>query len=118
MVRRSLWKEITVPYCLYASEVTRYREGDVVQLEKGSECCWKMGSGDHGEHSSGGDMGWSTFREKRIKGKLGLLKKIEMYGENQWVKKVFQENRVENSSWIKEFERWKRRESIADMWDE
>ena len=32
-VGRSLWKAMAVPYCLYGSEITQYREGDIAQLE-------------------------------------------------------------------------------------
>lgn len=31
---RSLWKEKAVPYCLYRSTITYYREGDLAKLEK------------------------------------------------------------------------------------
>lgn len=62
-----------------------------------------------------GDMGWTTFRERIIKGKLGFLKKTERLGEERWAKKILQENRA-TSSWRKELERWKRRENLAEDW--
>lgn len=32
-----------------------------------------------------GEMGWSTFRERVVKGKLNLLKKMEGLREERWV---------------------------------
>ena len=61
-----------------------------------------------------GEMGWSTFRERVVKGKLNLLKKIEGLGEDRWVKKVL--SAEGNSSWKKEMQRWKRRENVEEEW--
>ncbi|KAG0722019.1 hypothetical protein GWK47_045250 [Chionoecetes opilio] len=63
-----------------------------------------------------GDMGWSTFRERIIKGKLVFHKKIERLSDDRWAKKISQENRS-SSTWKKELERWKRRETVGEEWN-
>ena len=60
-------------------------------------------------------MGWSTFRERLIKGKLRLVKKIEGLEEDRWVNQVLSESSV-RSSWKRETERWKRRENLEGDW--
>ena len=117
-VGRSLWKGVAVPYCLYGSEVTHYREGDIAHLEKAQNTVGRWGLGaprSTAVEAVRGDMGWSTFRERIIKGKLGFLKKVEAFEGDRWAKKVLQENRTE-STWQKELERWKRRENMSDRW--
>ena len=44
-VGRSLWKAMAVPYCLYGSEITHSREGDIAQLEKTQNIVgrWSLG---------------------------------------------------------------------------
>ena len=60
-------------------------------------------------------MGWSTFRERLVKGKLGFVKKIEGLEEDRWVKQVLRESSI-RSSWKREVERWKRREHLEGDW--
>ena len=44
-VGRSLWKRMTVPYCLYGSEITYYREGDLAKLERSQNRIYRWGLG-------------------------------------------------------------------------
>ena len=45
-VGRSLWKGVTVPHCLYGSEITTYREADLNKLEKTQNIIgrWSLGA--------------------------------------------------------------------------
>ena len=89
-VSRSLWKGVAVPHCLYGSEVTYYREGDIAQLEKVQNVVGRWGLGaprSTAVEALAGEMGWSTFRERIIKGKLGFQKKIERMEDERWAKK-------------------------------
>ena len=117
---KSLWKGVAVPYCLYGSEVTNYREADIQRLEKVQNTVGRWGLGaprSTAVEAIRGDMGWSTFKERIVKGKLGFLKKIEESSGERWAKRVMLENRRE-STWSKETERWKRRENLRDVWNE
>ena len=116
-IGRSLWKGMAVPYCLYGSEITYYREGDLTKLEKSQNIIgrWSLGvPNSTAVEAIRGEMGWSTFRERVVKGKLNLLKKIEGLSEDRWVKKVL--SAEGNSSWKKEMQRWKRRENVEEEW--
>lgn len=53
-----------------------------------------------------GDMGWSSFKERMLKGKM-ILKKIEKLIDDRWLKKRLQES-GKRSLWRKEIKRWKR----------
>ena len=117
-VGRSLWKGMAVPYCLYGSEITYYREGDIAKLERTQNIVGRWGLGAPrctAVEAIRGEMGWSTFRERLVKGKLGFLKKIEGLEEDRWVKQVLGESCI-RSSWKREVERWKRRENLEEDW--
>ena len=115
---RSLWKGMAVPYYLYGSEITYYREGDISKLEKAQSIIgrWSLGvPKSTAIEAIRGDMGWSTFRERIVKGKLRLSKRIEGLSGDRWVKRILN-NWGDNSSWKKELERWKRREDLDNDW--
>ena len=59
-------------------------------------------------------MGWSTFKERILKGKFNFLKKIEELDEDRWAKRIMGEEGA--SSWRRELERWKRKENLAEDW--
>ena len=89
-VGRSMWKGIGVPYCLYVSEITEYREGDLAKLEKVQNIMGRWGLGAPGctaVEALRGEMGWSSFKERIIKGKMGFMKKIEELSEDRWIKR-------------------------------
>ena len=108
-VGRSLWKGMAVPYCLYGSEITYYREGDLDKLERGVPRSTAV-------EAIRGEMGWSTFRERVVKGKLNFVKKIEGLDEDRWVKQVLREDNV-RTSWKREIDRWIRRENLEEDWN-
>ena len=119
-IGRSLWKGVGVPYCLYGTEITYYREGDIAQLEKVQNVVGRWGLGaprSTAVEAIRGDMGWSSFKERIVKGKLGFLKKIEQSSEERWMKKIMIDN-GNKSTWGKELERWKRRENMREEWNE
>ena len=118
-VGRSLWKGIAVPFCLYGSEIINDREGDIMQLEKVQNIIGRWGLGaprSTAVEAIRGDMGWSTFKERIIKGKLGFRKKIEGMSEERWAKRIMEENWI-RSTWRKETDRWKRRENLEQDWN-
>ena len=117
-VGRSLWKAMAVPYCLYGSEITQYREGDISQLEKIQNIIgrWSLGvPASTAVEAIRGEMGWSSFKERIEKGKFNFMKKIEGLAEDRWVKKILAE-RNDMSRWRKEVERWKKKENLQEEW--
>ena len=115
---RSLWKGMAVPYCLYGSEITHYTEGDLMKLEKIQNTIgrWSLGAPRCiAVEAIRGEMGWSTFKERVLKGKFNFLKKIEGLDAERLVKWILEEEGAK-SSWRKELERWKRRENLAEDW--
>ena len=117
-VGRSIWKGMAVPYCLYGSEITYYREGDLGKLERTQNIVGRWGLGvprSTAVEAIRGEMGWSTFRERIVKGKLNFVKRIEGLSEDRWVKRVMRENST-TSSWKREINRWKKKENLGDEW--
>ena len=109
---------MAVPFCLYGSEITMYREGDIAKLEKTQNLVgrWSLGvPSTTAVEAIRGEMGWSTFRERIIKGKFNFLKKIEGLQEDRWSRQILAE-RGNNSSWRREIERWKRRLDVENDW--
>ena len=118
-VGRSLWKGMAVPFCLYGSEITYYREGDLAKLEKTQNIVGRWGLGvprSTAVEAIRGEMGWSTFRERVLKGKLNFVKRIERLDEDRWVTQVLNEDGV-RTSFRREIDRWKRREGLEDGWN-
>ena len=77
---RSLWKGMAVSNCLYGSEITHYTEGDLMKLEKIQNTIgrWSLGAPRCiAVEAIRGEMGWSTFKERVLKGKFNFLKKIK-----------------------------------------
>ena len=73
---RCLWKGMAVPYCLYGSEITHYTEGDLMKLEKIQNTIgrWSLGAPRCiAVEAIRGEMGWSTFKERVLKGKFNFL---------------------------------------------
>ena len=110
---------MAVPYCLYGSEITYYREGDLDKLERTQNIVgrWSLGvPRSTAVEAIRGEMGWSTFRERVVKGKLNFVKKIEGLDEDRWVKQVLREDNV-RTSWRREIDRWIRRENLEEDWN-
>lgn len=63
-----------------------------------------------------GEMGWSSNKERIVKGKMCFMKKIERMSRERWAKRIIIENRT-LSSWKREIGRWKRRENLENDWD-
>ena len=118
-VGRSLWKGVAVPYCLYGSEITNYREGDFAKLEKIQNIVgrWGLGAPRYTAiEAIRGDMAWSTFKERIIKGKFGFVKKIKEMKEGRWAKKILEEGR-RDTTLKREIDKWSMRENIGDGWN-
>ena len=97
---RSLWKAMAIPYCLYGSEITHYREGDIAQLEKPQNIVgrWSLGvPNSTAVEAIRGEMGRSSFKERIEKGEFNLMKKIGLE-EERWIKKILME-RKDCSKW-------------------
>lgn len=119
-VGKSLWKGVAVPYCLYGSEITKYREADITKLEIVQNTIGRWGLGaprSTAVEALRGDMGWSSFRERIIKGKIAFIKKIESLGADRWARRVLEENGAK-STWKKEVERWKSKEQLTEDWED
>lgn len=87
---------------MYEGEVMHYREGDLAKFERAKKLVGRLGLGlprSTAVESVRGEMGWSSFRERVVKGKLGMLKKIGLE-DGRWVKQVLRET-SNTSSWKK-----------------
>ena len=118
-IGRSLWKGMAVPYCLYGSEITNYTETEIMKMEKVQNIVgrWSLGAPrSTGLEAIRGDMGWSTFKERIVKGKLCFARKIENLSEERWAKKILTEE-DRNSKWKKEIKRWKKKENLEENWN-
>ena len=93
---RSLW----IWYCLYGSEITHYREGNIAQLEKPQNIVgrWSLGvPNSTAVEAIRGEMGWSSFKDRIERGKFNFMKKIGLE-EERWIKKILME-REDCSKW-------------------
>ena len=82
---------MAVPQCLYGAEVTNYRVQDIRKMEvmQNTMGRWCLGAPrSTAIEALREEMGWSSFQERIVKGKLSFAKKIETMNEERWARQV------------------------------
>ena len=100
-VLRELWKTVAVPNLMYGMNVINWSESHMQKLEVVQNKVGRVALGANGYaaiEAIRGDMGWSTFSERCMKGSLMYKKRVERMEETRWVKKVC-ENVGQTSKW-------------------
>ena len=87
-VLRELWKTVAVPNLLYGMNVLYWNECHMQKLEVVQNKVGRVALGANSfaaVEAIRGDMGWSSFSERCMKGSIMYKKRMD---ENRWVKKV------------------------------
>ena len=90
-VLRELWKTVAVPCLMYGMNVINWSERDMQKLEVIQNKVGRVALGANGfaaVEAIRGDMGWSTFSERCMKGCMMYKVRIERMPDERWVKKV------------------------------
>ena len=102
-VLRELWKSVAVPSVLHGMNVMNWNETDMQKLEAVQNKVGRVALGANAYaavEAIRGDMGWSTFSERCMKGCMMFKIRIERMEEDRWVKKVCKHVEVK-SKWLK-----------------
>lgn len=102
-VVREVWKSVSVPSVMYGMEVLAWTEGEVDKLDAIQNKVARMALGAPrwaAVEALRGDMGWSTFRERRMKGVLRYKVRLERMSSERWARKVYMWN-MRVSKWEK-----------------
>ena len=95
---RELWKTVAVPSLMYGMDVVNWNENDMQKLEVIQNKVGRIALGANWyaavEAIRGdmlrvllGDMGWSTFGERCMKGCTMYKVRMERMSEERWVKR-------------------------------
>ena len=107
VVVRELWKGMAVPSIMYGMNVLNWTESELQKLEVIQNKVGRVGLGANkytSVEAIRGDMGWSTFSERNMKGNIMYKLRVERMGNDRWVKKVYNEVGKE-SKWAKSCKR-------------
>ena len=100
---RGIWKNIAVPGLLYGMEVINWTMGEIKQMEVIQNKIGRLALGAKkyaAIEALRGEMGWSTFEERIMKGTLRFKVRLEEMDGSRWAKKIYLE--AGNSSrWMK-----------------
>ena len=92
IVVRELWKTVAVPSTMYGMNIISWNEGDMQKFEVIQSKLSRVALGASGYaavETLRGDMGWSTFSEKCMKGCIGYKIRIKRMSNKRWVKKAY-----------------------------
>ena len=90
-VCRELWKGLAVPSIMYGVNVLTWNDSEVQKLDVIQNKLGRVALGANGYagvEAVRGDMGWSLFYERCMKGKLLYKIRIDKMEEDRWVKKI------------------------------
>ena len=102
-VIRGIWKNIALPSLLYGMDTIPWTINEINQLEIIQNKIGRMALGGNkcvGIEAIRGEMGWSSFEERLMKGKLKWKIRIERMDDNRWVKRISREAGV-NCRWMR-----------------
>ena len=91
-VLRNIWKTIAVPSLMRGLDVIPCTLGDCDRLDVIQNVVGRVALGANryvGVEAIRGDMGWSTFRERVMKGKMNYKIRLERMPEERIAKKVY-----------------------------
>ena len=107
LVVRELWKGMAVPSIMYGMNVMNWTECELQKLEMIQNKVGRVALGANryvGVEAVRGDMGWSTFSERSMKGNIMYKLRVERMPDERWVRKVYNDVGRE-SKWSKSCKR-------------
>ena len=102
-VTRGLWKNVALPSIMYAMNVIHWYKSEMNQIENVQNRVGRLGLGANRyvvQEAIRGDMGWSTFEERLMKGQMKYKIRLERMDNSRWAKKVYKKL-GKNSKWMK-----------------
>ena len=108
---RELWKTLAVPSIMYGMNVLNWSEHELQKLEVIQNKVERVALGANRYacvEAIRGDMGWSSFSERSMKGNIMYKVRIERMDDERWVKKVYKCS-GRHSKWLKSCKRLVRR---------
>ena len=117
-VIRGIWKGIAVPSLMYGMNVVNWTNGDMTKLEIVQNKIARLALGSNqmtAVVALSGDMGWSSFEERFMKGRLNYKARIDAMDEDRWVKiiSIFYGCR---GKWVKSCSRMINRVGLHKTW--
>ena len=115
LVVRELWKGMAVPSIMYGMNVLNWTECELQKLEVIQNKVGRVALGANGYvgvEAVRGDMGWSTFSERSMKGNIMYKLRLERMSGAKWVRKVYNDIGIE-SKWLKSCKRIVRKCGLA-----
>ena len=100
---RELWKTMAVPSITYGMNVLNWSECELQKLEVIQNKVGRVALGANryvSVEAIRGDMGWSTFSERSMKGNIMYKVRIERMQDDRWVKRVHKDS-GRYSKWTK-----------------
>ena len=91
---KELWKAISVPSITYGMNVLNWSECELQKLEVIQNKVGRVALGANRYtcvEAIRGDMGWSTFSERSMKGNIMYKVRIERMEDERWVKKIYKD---------------------------
>ena len=117
-VTRGIWKSIAVPSLMYGMDVVPWSLSEVKKMDTIQNKIGRLALGANkfvGVEAIRGEMGWSTFDERYMKGKLKYKVRIEKMEENRWVKKICREA-GNKSNWMRNCAGIVNKGGLARVW--
>lgn len=118
-ILRGIWKNIAVPGLTYAMDTVNWTGGEVKQMDIVQNKIGRLALGARSYtavEALRGEMGWSTFEERLMKGKLRFKVRLEEMDGARWAKKVYLEaGRL--SRWLKDCSDSARKGGFFKTWN-
>ena len=115
---RGIWKNIVVPSLLHGMDVVNWTMSEINKLESIQNKIGRLALGANkfvGVEAIRGDMGWSTFEERIMKGTLRYKIRIERMNDNRWARSVSMEA-GNSSKWMMNCTNIANRSGIFRIW--
>ena len=91
-VLREVWKSVAVPSIMYGLDVIAYSDGELDKLELVQNRVARLALGAPrwtAVEALRGDMGWSTFKERRMRSVLRYKVRLEQMDDERWAQKMY-----------------------------
>jgi hypothetical protein len=117
-VLREVWKSVAVPSIMYGLDVIAYSEGELDKLELVQNRVARLALGAPrwtAVEALRGDMGWSTFKERRMRSVLRYKVRLERMDDERWARKMYMWN-IKGSKWARRCRALVRKCGMHEAW--
>ena len=117
-VLREVWKSVAVPGIMYGMDVIAWNDGELDKLEVVQNRIARLALGAPrwtAVEALRGDMGWSTFNERRMKAALRYKVRLERMNDERWARKMYLWN-MRVSKWNRKCHALVRKCDLNEIW--